>query len=248
MRVINTCLFGLLIFLLSCKSSYTVSSGLATHTDVKKAVPLSKYDSVIVPYRNSLNAQMSRTIAIASDELTKDGHEPTLGNFMCDAMLFFLDSVLTNSDKSTKPVVLMNRGGIRTNLPKGVINVGNVYELMPFDNELVLLRIKGKVLKEAFKLIIDKKHAFKNASVKISRGDTLLNYFAAPINDTLTYALLTSDYLSNGGDGFNMLSKNDERISLSVKLRDAILMYCEWLTRQKKRIEPYTDGHFELSN
>lgn len=248
MRIRNTWLLGISVLFFTCKSSYTVTSGAATHSDVKKAIPRANYDSVILPYRNSLNAQMSRTIAITNDILTKEGNESTIGNFICDAMLFMYDSIPTGSDKSVKPLVLMNRGGIRTNLPKGIITVGNIYELMPFDNELVLLRIKGTVLKEAFKLVIDKKHAFKNASVSVKHSDTLIQYNAAPINDTLVYTLLTSDYLSNGGDSFNMLQKASKRTGTSIKLRDAILSYCEWMTRQQKRIEPYTDGHFELSN
>lgn len=248
MRIRNTWLLGISVLFFTCKSSYTVTSGAATHSEIKKATPLSSYDSVILPYRNSLNAQMSRTIATTTDVLTKEGTESTIGNFICDAMLFMYDSIPTASDKSVKPIVLMNRGGIRTNLPKGILNVGNIYELMPFDNELVLLRIKGTELKEVFKLIIAKKHAFKNASVNVKRGDTLIQHHSAPINDTLVYTLLTSDYLSNGGDSFNMLQKASKRTATAIKLRDAILSYCEWMTRQQKRIEPYTDGHFELSN
>jgi 2',3'-cyclic-nucleotide 2'-phosphodiesterase (5'-nucleotidase family) len=42
----------------------------------------------------------------------------------------------------------MNQFGIRSSIPKGNITVGKIFEMMPFDNLVVLQEIKGNVLKE----------------------------------------------------------------------------------------------------
>ena len=40
----------------------------------------------------------------------------------------------------------INYGGIRSYLPKGDITIGRIFELMPFDNLIVLQEIKGDTL------------------------------------------------------------------------------------------------------
>jgi 2',3'-cyclic-nucleotide 2'-phosphodiesterase (5'-nucleotidase family) len=39
-------------------------------------------------------------------------------------------------------------GGIRAGIQKGPFTIGNAFEIMPFENELVVLAIKGSVLSE----------------------------------------------------------------------------------------------------
>ncbi len=239
------CIVFSLIFVVACKTHYTKQNTTASHQDFKTVTPQSKTETMIAPYQQKLSAQMNQTIVATSDVLTKDGTESSLGNFVCDAMYYMYDSAQV---KTELPIVLVNRGGLRTSLPKGNLNVGNIFELMPFENELILVKLTGTDFKKVLTLIIEKKHSFKNLSIAITKTDTTITYDKQRIDTQKNYFLLTSDYLANGGDGFSCLKSAIERTNLNVKLRDALLIYCKALNRTGKQINPYTDGRFTLSN
>jgi 2',3'-cyclic-nucleotide 2'-phosphodiesterase (5'-nucleotidase family) len=231
------------LILVACKSHYSLQSSAASHRDLKKENASSSAEKIIAPYKQQLGAQMQDIIAESNGAFTKEGNETTLGNFVCDAMRFIHDSLKAISEP---PLIIMNRGGLRTNLPPGKITVNHIFELMPFDNELVFVKVDGEKIKQAMKLIIEKRHGFKHASINIQASDTLIK-----INGTLpdvnkSYWLLTSDYLANGGDGFSCLKNPLEKIALQLKLRDAIILYCKRLTRQQQLLIPYTDGRLTL--
>lgn len=234
-----------LLLFMACKNSYQVYTASHSHSSVKPLATAKPYDTKIEPYRLKLSAQMNQTVVITTAALTKDKSESTLGNFVTDAMFFLFDSLRQQTDL---PLVLMNRGGMRASLPQGTVTVGHIFELMPFDNELVILSLSGEELKSVFKRIIEKQHAFKNAFVKVNAGDTLIQLNGTTLVAQNRYTVLTSDYLANGGDGFSTLANANQRRNYNVKLRDAILLYCKNIARQNKLLEPYTNGHFSISN
>src|SRR6185436_21184715 len=79
----------------------------------------------------------------AALERKKQGN--TLGYFIADAYLEMArQKINPNADAA-----FMNSGGVRlTDLPPGAITQGKIYELMPFDNLMVLLKMKGSLLKQ----------------------------------------------------------------------------------------------------
>ena len=142
----------------------------------------------------------------------------------------------------------MNRGGLRVNLPKGEIKVLNIFELMPFENELVLVKISGEKLFDCINYLAEKKHPYLGLQLKIENG----NIKEAKIkNDEIdkskTYTIITSDYLASGGDNFVFLKEPIELKKSNLKIRDAIIEYCIYLSENKKQIIPYTDGRFQIS-
>jgi 2',3'-cyclic-nucleotide 2'-phosphodiesterase (5'-nucleotidase family) len=121
--------------------------------------------------------------------------------------------------------------------------VENIFEVMPFDNEMVQVKLKGESLLKLALLMKEKKHPFfgfelailpdKNVKITIRRMEII---------PTKIYTVITSDYLVNGGDNFTFL-KEGEIKSSNMKIRDAIISYCEAL----KEIKPYRDGRVEAS-
>jgi len=63
-----------------------------------------------------------------------------------------------------------------------------------------------------------------------------------PLDDTKSYWLATSDYIANGGDGFEILSSIKERISTGVKFRDMFINHLRILGQKNISIEAKTDG------
>ena len=159
-----------------------------------------------------------------------------------------LDAVKKEFKNANIDVVILNRGGLRVNLPKGDIKVINIFELMPFENELVLVKISGEKLLDGINNIAEKKHPFLGLKLKIENNkvkDAQVN--SAEIDKTKIYTIITSDYLAAGGDNFLFLKAPFEIQKSNLKIRDAIIEYCIYLSENKKQIIPYTDGRFQLS-
>jgi len=93
----------------------------------------------IQPYREDLNKKMGVVIGSAAVALSKGMPEAPLNNFIADLML---ERANREFDKPVD-VALTNRGGLRAVIPKGPVTLGNIYEVMPFENELVVLEMKG---------------------------------------------------------------------------------------------------------
>lgn len=239
---------NLLLFVLifsACKTQHSIDHSVAERQEIKTISASPKYDSLISPFKLVLNKKMSKELVLCTSSLTKDGHEMTIGNFMCDAMKWAYDSVMKQNSNC---IVLMNRGGIRTNLNKGMITVNSIFELMPFENEIELVEIKGTDLNNIIKAILEKKHGFYGMKIV----ETQNKMWSASIDNkaidsSATYQILTSDFLVNGGDNFTFGQHKISSKRPNLKIRDALIYYCMHLTYTGKTLTPYTDGRFELA-
>jgi 2',3'-cyclic-nucleotide 2'-phosphodiesterase (5'-nucleotidase family) len=119
----------------------------------------------------------------------------------------------------------VNYGGLRASLPQGNITIGNVFELMPFENEVVLIKVSGMSIRmmadkiaerggEGISGIILGIREFKVSTLKIG---------GKPVEPDLDYWLVTSDYIANGGDQMSMFKNPIERINTKLKLRDVLI-------------------------
>ena len=68
-----------------------------------------------------------------------------------------------------------------------------------------------------------------------------------PLEKLKIYTLVTSDYLLNGGDNFMFLKESTSVIYSGKRIRDAIIDYCTYLTKNNKQVKPYTDERLEIS-
>ena len=119
---------------------------------------------------------------------------------------------------------------------------------MPFENELVLVKISGEKLLEGIQTIIEKKHSFLGMRVLVENNKLLeATISSEKIEKTKSYTVLTSDYLANGGDNFIFLKDPIVMQKSNLKIRDGIINYCVFLTENKKQIIPYKDGRFQFS-
>jgi 2',3'-cyclic-nucleotide 2'-phosphodiesterase (5'-nucleotidase family) len=237
--------FLAILFFSSCSKTYLKQKEDFTHYSLKQNSDSENAKITIAEYKVKVDNETNKTIAVSTDALLKDGEESTLGNFVCDALNY--SGSMEFSGKSIDMVV-MNRGGLRVNLPKGDIKVINVFELMPFENELVLVTISGEKLLEGIQTIIEKKHAFLGLKLKVENNKLLeATINKTSIDTSKNYTVLTSDYLANGGDNFSFFKDPISVQKGNLKIRDAIINYCNYLTENKKQIIPYTDGRFQLS-
>jgi 5'-nucleotidase len=130
--------------------------------------------------------------------------EFALGNLVVDAML---DAEL---DGQTADIAMHNNGGIRAALPKGPVSFGQLYAVLPFDNQLMAMDLTGeqvlRILEHSVSSSPGKMQVAGMAfRFDMSRpaGDRILEVTVGgePLDPARFYRVVTIDYLASGGDG-----------------------------------------------
>ncbi len=233
-----------------------LSAGCGTHARITKVETKnyqlaksgsSDVDSLlyykILPYKKSLDADMSAVLAFSEQALEKGTPESLLGDFVSDACLSVANKAYYPSDEKPIDFIFLNNGGLRNSLPKGNITKGNVFELMPFENELVVLKLNGTVVKKIFNFIAAKDGA-PVAGVKFRIKDkeaVNIEISNQPFDSTKTYKAVTSDYLAGGGDQYFFLAEIKEKESLNLKVRDAIIQYLKQKSKADEHLVVKSD-------
>ena len=227
---------GLLALLLSCHTvqqqpvradynDYRITTGLPNDTALVR---------LLTPYRDSVDRSMNEVVGTADKALDKKQPEGTLGNFMVDAFFYGAEKAF-----GVKPDIgVLNYGGIRlTQLPAGPVTRGKVFELMPFDNLLVLQKVPGNVLQQFLDLTAEKKGwPVHGITMQIRNGKAVdVKVNGAPLDLNKVYTMVNSDYVANGGDQVAML-KTIPQQSTGYLQRDALFDYIRYLKSQGKNI------------
>lgn len=181
----------------------------------------------ISPYKEQMNADMQQVIGFSDVEMPRDrdskAPETLLGNFVVDLVLEYAQQ---NVASEQVQMCILNIGGLRNSLPKGPITKKNVFELMPFDNELVILDLSGKQVMQMVDYLKEKPQPFSGFTINCNKQLCEIYVANAIFDENKMYRIITSDFLADGGDLMYFL-KTDKRENLNVKLRDVILQHIE---------------------
>jgi 5'-nucleotidase/UDP-sugar diphosphatase len=119
-----------------------------------------------------------------------------LGHMIVDAWLATFPQV---------DVAIMNHGSLRQPLGAGPITIGDLTSVLPFENNLFIVKVSGKQLKQ--QLAID--HPIVSGVTWKYEGDegkrTVTAAFdrrGKPIEDAKIYAVVINDFMYYGGDGY----------------------------------------------
>ena len=169
------------------------------------------------PYKLILDSIMNEVLCYSPEFLEKSKPESKLSNWMADVCL----NTANNIQKSD--FCLLNYGGIRSSLPKGEVLIKNIFQLMPFENELVIIEISQSTFEKTI------------AYLKENPGQPISGIKISIQNDRIYHSLdkkesiyvVTSDYLANGGDQMTFFSDSLSMIKTHLKIRDILLSECE---------------------
>ena len=214
----------LLLIITSCNTGYR--STQVEYKDYRVVEPVtvdSSLVSLLQPYTDSVNKSMNDVIGVSDKSLDKALPECTLGNIMADALLVkSREKFHTNVDAA-----FMNYGGIRlTQITPGPVTKRKVYELMPFDNIVIVQKVNGEVLQQ-FLDHIAKRGGWPVSGMKFriknqKAVDIMIQ--EKPLDRTAMYSIVNSDYVANGGDECIML-KNIPQQNIGYLVRDALMEY-----------------------
>lgn len=186
----------------------------------------------ITPYRTHIDEVLDTPLAYAPKALTKsDGALNTsIGNFIADLTYEVSNPIFEKRTGKSIDFVLLNHGGIRSIISKGVVSRRTAYEVMPFENKVLILEIDGKTLIELLEYLAESKTAhpisnqlqlelkangeIANATVNNQAVDVAKNYYVA-----------TSDFLANGGDHMDFFKNAISTTDLEYMLRNEIIDY-----------------------
>ncbi len=197
----------------------------------------------LLPYKTVLDSQMDLVLAVSEQVLEKGQPEGLLGNFVADLCLERVNRQYHPADGHPVDFCFVNNGGLRAPLPKGNLTKRKIFELMPFENELIILTLEGAVVKQLADFMAAK-GGMPVAGIRFKIGAQQamqIRIGTATLDTGKTYKVVTSDYLANGGDNLSFLVAAGKRETTGLKLRDAIIQYLEEKNQQKESIRVFTD-------
>ena len=132
-------------------------------------------------------------------------------------MTHWLTSALRERFKTD--VALLNRKGVRQALPPGVLTSATVWDLVPFENKVVILKLTGQQLLTAAQNVESRFAGLR------TKGEGFIDGHGAPIELKKTYTVATIDYLYLGGDGFKLHEADPSPTQTMVSWQRALI---EW--------------------
>ncbi|MBW1801747.1 MAG: 5'-nucleotidase C-terminal domain-containing protein, partial [Deltaproteobacteria bacterium] len=158
--------------------------------------------------------------------------ETALGDIIADSMKWHVEHMDVD-------FAIQNGGGIRAPLAEGNITKASVHEILPFDNTVVVLTLKGTDVQKLFHHIA-KVSGGSGAFPQVSDGIRFsidrearrcksIRINGKPIDLKRTYRIATNSYLAGGGDGYRIFLKAVERYDAAVLQRDVFIEYIKHL-------------------
>ena len=196
-----------------------------TTISVAQSDAAAEVEATIAPYREQLGAEMNRVVAQVARPLTKRSPEGSLGNFVADLTYA---AAVDAFPKREVAFAIQNSGGLRVStIDQGPLLVSQLYELMPFDNELVLVQLAGTQVRELVEHIVGKGGWPVSEQLRVEQtgeGLTIL-LNGQPLDDTAaTYYVATNDYVAGGGDDTDVLARAPQEKSGRL-VRDVLIEY-----------------------
>ncbi len=221
-----------IFFAVSCSTSYKTENVQFSNYRIQQYDKGSKsLASIVKPYSDSVNKLMNVVIGYNDAKLEKKREGNTLGFFITDA---YLEMAKQKLDPKVD-AAFMNSGGIRIpEMPAGAITQGKIFELMPFDNLMVLLKVKGSLLMRYLDTLAATEGVIESGITMQIVNKTAQQVLVGgkPLDLNGEYTIVHSDYVAMNSN----LLKNINRITNGYLLRDALLDYVKLINSQNKRV------------
>ena len=182
---------------------------------------------IVSEYEEELKPILSEVVATVNIELPHDrsyNGVTVLGQFMTKYM----------AEVSDVQIALTNSGGLRTSIDEGDITVGEMWDVLPFDNTLVTMNLKGSDLKRVIE------HGIMNNNVGWIQYYGLNIYYdsSKEYGDRITsmrlldgtkiemdkyYSVVTNDFMAAGGDNYDFTGATDI-VDTQEPVRDALMV------------------------
>ena len=193
-------------------------------------------DSSIVkyyqPFKKNLEESLINTPISYSPETYKknDGElNSTLSNLFADATYEMSNPVFNKMSGKNIDIVLLNNGGIRSIISKGNISEKTAFELMPFENSIVVLELSGFSIIKMIDYLrkVKLQHPISGLQITLNNDYSVneVKINGVSIENEKKYYVATTDYLLEGGDKMYFLAETTKTTDINYKMRDILIDY-----------------------
>jgi 5'-nucleotidase len=213
--------------------------------------------AVVEPYLRRVAAKRDEKVGVSATSIFKrtSGTESTLGNLLADAL----------REASGADIAVINSGGIRSDLPAGVLTYGDIFAVSPFDNYPAVVLMNAKEIREMLRLTTGGNRgilqvsglkytidAAKDADKEPAKKDRIVSVTSedgAPLDSERFYAVVMPDFLAAGGDGLmdlmNSIPKDRVQIFYAAPIRDVLV---ERLRKWNRELVPAIKNRITVLN
>ncbi|MBU3143532.1 5'-nucleotidase C-terminal domain-containing protein [Clostridium sp. CF012] len=177
-------------------------------------------------YTKELQPILGEVLGKTDKELPHDRNVPgtsLLGQWTTDVM----------RKKAGTQIGITNGGGLRVPVAAGNITMGNMYEVMPFDNTLVKMELKGSDLKRVIENGIGNKEigwvqvggvkVYYNEKAEFGQRITaMVLENGTPVDMKKTYSVVTNDFMFTGGDKYDFKGAI-KALDMMIPIREALV-------------------------
>lgn len=234
---------------LGCRDNIQLQKVSGENIKIDENLPeVDSINEFIEPYKSSIDDEMNKSLSYTPNAMFKNDtpYNTAIGNMMADAVFEIANPIFYQRFQDSIDGVLLNHGGIRAGINKGEITTRTAYNIMPFENMVVVVKLKGNQVKEMFQYLSRAKraHPISNLSIAVDENWNLKAYSIGgkKIEISDYYYIATSDYLVNGGDNMNFFQKADTIYSIDYKLRNLFIDYF----KTKDTIKAQADNRFQM--
>jgi 2',3'-cyclic-nucleotide 2'-phosphodiesterase (5'-nucleotidase family) len=207
-------------------------------------------EAFVAPYRERVNEVLDSTLAYAPYAISKtDGiYNTTAGNLMADIVLQEANPIFRARTGREIDFVLLNHGGIRSVISPGPVSARTAYQVMPFDNTIVVAEMNGKAVRElvAFLIQADRPHPIAGIQIVMGKDNRLqeVNIQGVPFDENRNYFIATSSYLTQGGDDMIFFGNALSLTETDYYIRNALIDYF----KKVDTLNPKLDDRFIKKN
>lgn len=181
---------------------------------------------MIAPYKEQLDAEMNVVLGVVAEDMNKARPNSNLGNWFAD----LLQTIANIEYDGYVDFAVQNYGGLRVpTVAKGDLTVGDIYEVMPFDNNLVILNLSGEKTLMLLNRIADYGGWPISSNLTMAIEDDKAKDImikGEPFDIKKTYRIALPDYTANGGDKCYFLKEEPQEDNDKL-IRDLIIEYFE---------------------
>lgn len=195
---------------------------------------LSETDSIIAfvtPYHTRIDQVLDSALSYAPKTISKeDGSiNSSAGNLLADVVMEMATPVFKSRTDKEIDLVLLNFGGIRAPISQGKVTARTAFEVMPFENNIVVAELRGSTIRQLINYILNATvpHPIAGIQIVVNKNDRLesVTINGKPFDENSTYFVATSDYLINGGDRMDFFKDNQGITSTDYLIRNALIDY-----------------------
>ncbi|MGY6031156.1 5'-Nucleotidase C-terminal domain-containing protein [Phytobacter sp. AG2a] len=199
---------------------------ITLYTDTYKADPVTQQK--VDEWNEKLLKITQQVIGHSPEVLTRSyGESSPTGALITEALMYKVPEA---------DIAFYNAGGIRADLPKGNITIGDVINMYPFTNDVMSMELTGKDLRSVMSHAADLKNGILQVSKEVSmkydstkpQGQRIVEFTikGKPVKDSDVYTVALDSFIANGGGAF-LAFKNGKNVKFvpGLQTSQAIIDY-----------------------